>query len=178
MINNKSTKFKIELTAKTTCRQDLAWIYEQITILVDSTSNLLEFVDINSRVINNEDVIPRYTGKYEGDPETKDEDIKESINDFKNRFYSNNQFDDYINSLDTYSKPKEGNPTDYIKDYLIKRREGRLGEIIKGSEEQGFNSNVKNTSMKFVRALNKLVDSGKVNKEGIIYSWNYDSEDE
>jgi hypothetical protein len=155
-------KFKIELTAKTSSRKDISYIYEEISSFIDSISHMFYMADITTTMINEKNAI----SKIEEDKET----VKEEP-------YEDNNFDKYINSLPKFNKKREILALRYIKDYLIKNRSAKLTDIIKGCQEQGFTSKSDDPKPAFYLRLKKLVDSGKVIKKNKIYIWKYTEND-
>lgn len=175
MINYKSTKFKIELNCKSSDREDLSHVYENLTIFIESISDVMESVDINTK-ISNETIVPKYTGKYEGDEEVAEKEISQSISKFKEKFYQEENFEHCINSLPNYEYNPPCKSLEYVKNYLIKNRSGRLRDIVHGCSEEGVVSKNRTTTELFNKRLIQLIKSGHVRKEGWVYIWNYDSE--
>jgi len=97
-----------------------------------------------------------------------DKDIKIS-----KKFFSEKNFEKYINSLPKYSKRSPSKYENHIKDYLIKNRSARLFDIVKGCQALGLKLQPNKPNCIFYKTLNKLVQSGKVTKKENIYVWNY-----
>ncbi len=91
----------------------------------------------------------------------------------KYKFFTENNFEKYINSLPRYYKKSLSKQENYIKDFLIKNRSARLAEIVKGCQEQGLKLDVNNPSSMFYKCLNNLIESGHITKQDKIYFWNY-----
>lgn len=163
---SKTTKFKIELIANSSSKEDISQIYEQITIFIDIISDLIEEADINTKIVN-DDILPKYTGKYE-------QEISNSISNFKEKFYTKDNFEKHINSLPLYNDRKPSETLNYVKDYLIKNRKAKLREIIKDYKEQDLE--LEPCTATFYLHLKKLIESGHVSKERNIYIWNYNEE--
>lgn len=174
MIKNKSIKFKIELTSKNSSREDISTIYDQITILIDSISERLEDFDIRTNIIT-DNILTKYTGTYL-DSDEPSETIKDRMGSFKEKFYDEDQFDKYINTLPRYDRKPPSKSLNYIRDFLIKNRSAKMKDIVNGCFEQGFPTKSKKPTPQFYLMLQKLVQCGEVTKKDNIYFWNYDSD--
>lgn len=191
MNKNKVIKFKIELTNKSDSIKEIGYIYDQITTFIHNIYNIVNDIDINTKIMNDDDPFNplKYNTKHENKEETKnipensvlttlneEETIK--FNKLKEKFFDESNFDKHINSLPKYYNKYQSTSIKYISDYLIKNNSAKLIDIINGCKEQGYVSKSEDPDSAFYYRLEKLIASGKVTKEDKIYFWNYKEDDD
>ncbi len=191
MNKNKLIKFKIELTNKSQSIEEIGYIYDQITTFIHNISNIVNDIDINTKIMNDDDPFNplKYNTKNDTTEENKiipensvltklNEEETNKFNKIKEKFFDESNFNKHIHSLPKYYNKYQSRAIRYISDYLVKNRSAKLVDIVNGCKEQGYVSKAEDPDSAFYYRLEKLIASGKVTKEDKVYFWNYKEEEE
>lgn len=187
MKKNKLIKFKIELTNRSESIEEIGYIYDQITTFIHNISNIVDDVDINTKIMNDDDPYNplKYINKNtstEGNKVVSEKILSQEeidkFNKLKEKFYDDVKFEKHIHSLPKYQNRYQSRALRYISDYLIKNGRAKLVDIVNGCKEQGYESKAEDPDSAFYHRLEKLIASGKVTKEDKLYFWNYKEDDE